>query len=419
MATANYIETTRRATRCPYCGNAKIVKNGKQKGKQRYRCKSCAKQFNDSGALHGHRVPAEHIGRAIRDYYGGKSYKEIGESMADAYDIPQPDKAAVYHWVKEYSEIAADAMRDYPAHTSGKWVADEMQVRVGGKPMWNWNVMDAGTRYILTSHLSPNRDQRAAVAVMRKAMAAADTPPRSITTDKLGSYVSAMKQVFPDTEHIQSEGIRAELNNNLSERLQGTFRDREKTLRGLDSLESGQQYLDGWVVQYNLFSDHEGIQDRRPAEMAGVTPPFAEWADIVRNAPEFREGRKANLMPTLAEVADRADRSSPRVLPDSTQRRRPKGETDSDNDEEWPRSDSETGRMERVREQLKRAVRDTKLPPKKAAAILASVNIPGPRRRRSSFDGTVAVVPPKSAARRRKSDDKAATAAKPVLLLGR
>ena len=113
--------------------------------------------------------------------------------------------------------------------------------------------MDAGTRYALAVHLSPNRDHRPAVAVMRKTMAAADAPPRSITTDKLGSYTSTIKSVFPDAEHIQSEGIMARVNNNLSERLQGTIRDREKTLRGLDGLESGQRYLDGWAINYNLF----------------------------------------------------------------------------------------------------------------------------------------------------------------------
>ena len=62
-----------------------------------------------------------------------------------------------------------------------------------------------------------------------------------------------------DAKHVQSEGIRAELNNNLSERMQGTFRQREKTLRGLDSRESGQLYLYGWVLTYNLFREHESL----------------------------------------------------------------------------------------------------------------------------------------------------------------
>ena len=202
--------------------------------------------------------------------------------------------------------------------------------------------MDANTRYALAVHLSTNRDRRTAVAVMRKAMAAADAPPRSITTDKLGSYVGAIKTVFPEAEHIQSEGLRARVNNNLSERLQGTIRDREKTLRGLDGLESGQAYFDGWAINYNLFREHEGVDYQTPAEMAGVNPPFTEWADVVRVAATDTK-RKADA-PNLAEIADRAERHgestappTTRFVPDTTRRVRPKGETDTDDpEEEWP-----------------------------------------------------------------------------------
>ena len=317
---------------CPYCGNAKIVKNGKQAGKQRYRCKSCGKQFNDTGAVGGRRATAEQIGAAVRMYFAGNSYKQTGEVMAQGHNMPEPSKETVYRWVAEHVEAAKDIMDDFPAHTSGKWVADEIQVNVGGEKMWLWNVMDAGTRYALAVHLSPNRDTRAAVAVMRKAMVAADAPPRSITTDKLGSYTGAIKTVFPDAEHIQSEGLRERVNNNLSERLQGTIRDREKTLRALDGLETGQRYFDGWAINYNLFREHEGIDYQTPAEMAGVNPPFTEWADVVRVA---ATAERTHAVPE--QTPDDKDGppvpSTTRFVPDAEARRRPKGETD---EEPWP-----------------------------------------------------------------------------------
>ena len=160
-------------------------------------------------------------------------------------------------------------------------------------------------------------------------MAAADAPPKSIISDKLGSYIPAIKQVFPDTEHIQFEGLRARVNN-LSERLQVTIRDREKTLRAIDSLETGQKYFDGWATNYNLFREHEGIEGQTPPEMAGVSTPFTEWADVVRIAATDAERKRdtKTQTPTLSETADRAERSNPRIVPDSTQRRRPQGATD-------------------------------------------------------------------------------------------
>ena len=266
-------------------------------------------------------------------FYGGNSYKQTAETMAETFDIPEPSKATLYDWVDKYTDHAKDVLADHPAHTSGKWVADEMAVKVGGGSLWNWNVMDAGTRYVLASHLSPDRDWRAAVAVMRKAAATADEPPKSITTDELTSYGRAIKQVFPEAEHIKSEG------------LQGSFRQREKTLRGMDSLESGQRYLDGWIINYNLFREHEGIGGQRPAEMAGVNPPFEEWEDAVKDA-ALKGGRQkaSNPLPTMVEVVDAQRRgpntAGPDVLfvPDSTLRRRPKGETESDDPDDYPLS---------------------------------------------------------------------------------
>ena len=197
-------------------------------------------------------------------------------------------------------------MKDHKAKTGGRWVADEMQVDVGGKKVWLWNVMDAETRYILASHLTPKRDAQAARVVLRKAALAADKPPKTITTDKLRSYIQPIKDVLPEGRHIQSEGMRADINNNLSERLPGTFRDRIKTLRGLDSIASGQRYLDGWVLTYNLFRGHESLRNKTPGERAKVNPPFKKWADVVKDGAASLPAIKAEMRP-----ASQSPRKSP------------------------------------------------------------------------------------------------------------
>ena len=90
--------------------------------------------------------------------------------------------------------------------------------------------------------------------------------------------------MLPDAKHLQSEGFTADINNNMSERLKGTFRGRIKTLRGLDSLESGQRYLDGWTLNYNLFKKHHSLRNRTQAQAAKVKAPFTEWAEAGSNA---------------------------------------------------------------------------------------------------------------------------------------
>lgn len=283
---AVFKEENKREVNCPYCESEDVVKWGKRSGYQRFKCRGCNKTFTDTGALHGRKKPAETIGAAIRMFYSGMSYKQIGETLADVHNIPEPSKQTIYAWVKAYTDKAADVMQDHKAQTSRHWVADESTVDVGGEQFWNWNVMDSETRYILASHLSPFRDRTAAAATMRKAKLAASAPPKTIKTDSLPAYNTAIKEVFPKARHIHSKGMQSPiLNNNMSERLQGTFRQRTKTLRGLEGLKSGQRYLDGWVLNYNLFREHEGLGFETPGEAAKVNAPFKEWADIVKRIP--------------------------------------------------------------------------------------------------------------------------------------
>ena len=80
--------------------------------------------------------------------------------------------------------------------------------------------------------------------------------------------------------HVVTKGVKADINNNLSERLQGTIRDRDKTLRGLKARDTGQAYVDGLVTHYNYFRPHEGLKGKKPAEAAGAEIPFDTWEDV-------------------------------------------------------------------------------------------------------------------------------------------
>ena len=112
---------------------------------------------------------------------------------------------------------------------------------------------------------------------------AAARDPAVIRSDKLPSYGPAIRKVFPKTKHLQSEGLSAEINNNLSERLQGSIRDRDKVLRAMKTRESGQNCLDGWAMDYNLFRPHMGLKGKTPAQKAGLDVPFTNWNDVAEN----------------------------------------------------------------------------------------------------------------------------------------
>ena len=308
---ARFTRETTYAIICPHCQSDKVCRDGFQSGEQRYECQSCGKKFRANGKAPGRKMDAEMMGAAVHDYYAGKSYKQIAETMAKEYDIPEPSKATIFEWVRDYSRKANEQMDGVAVHTGDHWVADEMAVKVGGGNAWLWNVMDGETRYILATHLTRERDGRAGKVVLTKALKTAGKQPDAFFSDKLRSYLPALRDVLPDAKHYQSEGLTAEINNNLSERLQGTFRDRIKTLRGLDTLESGQGYLDGWTLNYNLFRKHHSLRNRTPGHVAKVQAPFTEWADVVRG----EHTTKAVITAIKPAVRERAPAARVKQMP--------------------------------------------------------------------------------------------------------
>ena len=268
---------------CPNNDGGKIVKVGKQAGKQRYRCRACNKDFREPDAFQqSRRFPIQQIAAALQGYFDGQSYRETARSVGRTFRTDPPDESNVFRWVQGYARGAAEEMRKHKVPTGREWVADEMQVNLGGKPYWLWNVQDRRSRYLLATHLTPKRDARAAEIVMRKAQAHAVNAPKVIRTDKLTSYTPAIKKLFPKTQHLQSEGLTAEVNNNPSERMQGIIRERDKVLRAMKSRETGQNYLDGWTVDYNVFRPHMGVGEKTPAQAAGMVVPFKDWRDVAQ-----------------------------------------------------------------------------------------------------------------------------------------
>lgn len=266
---------------CKECGEDTVVKYGTRKGVQLYWCKTCKKKFTANNAMPGRRLPPEQVGAAVSMFYGGLSLREIRRSFEHIFDF-LPSTATIYEWVTDYSVLAQDRLSGLKPQVGDTWVADESVIKVGGKKYWNWNVMDADTRFLLAVRLSPTRGTRDAEVVMREALQIAGKPPKRIVTDKLSSYIDGIERVFgADSSHIRG-GIRAEVDNNLSERLQGTIRQREKVMRGLKSQETAQLFMDGWALYYNFFKPHEALKGKPPALAAKIQTPLTDWEDIAR-----------------------------------------------------------------------------------------------------------------------------------------
>ena len=293
-----------------------VKRGGTENGKQVYRCNNCDKGFTADGSAMHRQFTTKQIGAALDKYYSGVSYKQVAEFMEDFADVPEPSKHSVHDWVKGYSimakrfldgEVGPDGREETAtgksvrAKTGDHWVGDELVVDVGGAKAWVFNVMDKETRLLLATHLTRTRETADAFKVFEKALAATEGPPKKITTDGLKSYNDAIRALFrKDTEHVVSEGIHEERNNNISERLQGTIRSRTKTQRGLQAIRTGQDYLDGYLIDYNHFKKHETLGNRTPAEVAKLSEqvPWGDsWEGVAKMGGEVAEPQNVVVEP--------------------------------------------------------------------------------------------------------------------------
>ena len=93
------------------------------------------------------------------------------------------------------------------------------------------------------------RDKRAALRLMRKLLKKQGFAPKLLTTDKLGSYGSAFRQLHLTCPHQQ--GLRA---NNRAENSHQVVRRRERKMQRFKSAGSAQRFLNMHAAVHNTFN---------------------------------------------------------------------------------------------------------------------------------------------------------------------
>jgi len=113
-----------------------------------------------------------------------------------------------------------------------------------------------------------------------------------VVTDGLQSYRGAFKKEFftlrnPRTQHIRNVGFRDKTNNNKIERFHGTFRERDKVLRGLKKEETAKTIAEGFRAYYNFIRTHQ-ILNGTPAKEANIDLELErnKWLSLIRKCAE-------------------------------------------------------------------------------------------------------------------------------------
>jgi transposase-like protein len=191
----------------------------------------------------------------------------------------------IYKWIERFSAKAVKEAKAFKPKIGDVWIADETVLKVGGRNLWFWDIIDRDSRFLLASRLSTTRTIKDAQALMQQAYDRGGKAPKQIYTDKLNVYLDGIELVFgSDTKHVQTSPFGrkgGDESTSIIERFHGTLKDRTDLVRGFKSLVKSKLITDAWLVHYNFFKEHTTLGDVPPAQNMGIPVPFKDWREVV------------------------------------------------------------------------------------------------------------------------------------------
>src|SRR5271154_6060304 len=224
-----------------------------------------------------HRFPPVVIQHAVWLYLRFTlSYRDVEELLAErGLDVSYE---TVRSWVLKFGPVIARRLRRRRPRPSNRWHLDEMVVRIAGGRMYLWRAVDHEGE-VLDMLVQRRRDKRAALRLMRKLLRKRGFVPKSLTTDRLGSYGVAFRLLRLTCPHEQ--GLRA---NNRAENSHQAVRRRERKMQRFKSAGSAQRFLSIHAAVHNNFNLQRHLISRSTLRMFCRAEAAAQWEAAVAAA---------------------------------------------------------------------------------------------------------------------------------------
>lgn len=293
---------------CRFCGSKKFVKRGTRNGVQRYRCFDCGKWITLNYGFERRHYSAEAITAALDLYFKGVSFRNIADHLKQFFG-KKPSPSTVHEWLVSYTQIASRYVEQFKPQVGGFLHVDETKINIDGKLDWLWNLMDADTRFWVSSLITKGRTIEDARAVFQDTKAKLPFRPIAIAHDGLESYTDAFKKEFyrqtgRKTYELRSVSIRERGKNNRVERLHNTLKDRTKTQRALDSDKSAQVMVDAIKLNYNFARPHMALGGQTPAEAAGLDLQLNgnRWRQLIQRSAHYQNSKRNSKVDLLTRA---------------------------------------------------------------------------------------------------------------------
>jgi putative transposase len=184
----------------------------------------------------GYRFPPEIISYAVWLYHRfSLSHRDVEELLAERGI--QVSYEAIRLWCRKFGPLLANRLGRRRPRRGDKWFLDEVALTMNKRRYWLWRAVDQdGT--VLDILVQSRRDQHAAERFLHRVLDAEDgVEPRVIVTDKLASYVPAIKRTVPNADHRRHKRL-----NNRAENSHRPVRKRERAMQRFKSPEQAQRF---------------------------------------------------------------------------------------------------------------------------------------------------------------------------------
>jgi transposase-like protein/predicted RNA-binding Zn-ribbon protein involved in translation (DUF1610 family) len=285
-------------TNCPVCGSTEIQKWGVRHNKntdiQRYLCEACGKQFSVNIGFEKMKHNPKAITAAMQLYFSGESLRNTQRSLKLLG--AEVSYQTVNNWITKYTNLMKGYVDKLCPDVGNVWRADEVFIKVKGNLKYLFALMDDETRYWIAQEVADSKHKHDAAGLFHEGKQLMDKVPAVLITDGLPSYRDAFNKEFytntsPQPRHINAiklTGKTGDEQNQKMERLNGSIRDREKTMRGIKTKNS--PTLKGMQVYYNFIKPHEGLKGQTPAEACGIQVNGEnKWMTLIQNAAQVKQ----------------------------------------------------------------------------------------------------------------------------------
>lgn len=229
---------------------------------------------------------------ALDLFFRGISLREVQQHLQSTFGI-DVSYVTIYNWINKYVGLVNSYTKDLEATTSDRWHADETLIKVRGKQMVMWCLLDSETRQLIAQHISQSRSKEDATILFKKGKKASKSSPLEIITDGLPSYNDAIATEFGEKNHAPGSTKRTihivgplvgKINNNKIERFNGSIKRRLRSMGHLNTIEGATTFGEGYEIQYNFIREHQALNGRTPAKMAKISDETVNWRQLIEKA---------------------------------------------------------------------------------------------------------------------------------------